>query len=212
MGRTRVKICGIRDLDAAEAAAASGADAIGFVFVRSSPRFVEPADAWRIAGTLPPFVATVGVFVDATVDAYSDVEEVCPTDFGQLHGDEDEETVRRCGPRIIKAIRFDPNTIERELRRWSAVEEVDAILVDAAAPGSGRAIDWSALAHARASCSKPLVLAGGLTAENVAEAIRVVRPYAVDVSSGVERAVGEKDPALIRAFCRAVRRADASLV
>lgn len=211
MRRTRIKICGVRDADAALAAAESGADAVGFVFVRSSPRWIEPAEAWRIFARLPPFVSTVGVFVNATVDDYSDVEEVCPTDFGQLHGEEPEETVRQCGPRVIKAVRFDPATIDAELARWSQVDEVDAILVDGSAGGAGVSLDWHALARAAQACSKPLVLAGGLSPENVGEAIRVVRPFAVDVSSGVERATGLKDAGLIRAFCRAVRRADASL-
>ena len=106
MKRTRIKICGIRDLETARAAAGAGADAVGFVFHPASPRFVEPADAWEIVGSLPPFVSTVGLFVDLPLEKFCDIEEQCPTDLSQLHGSEDEELVSECGPNIIKAIRF----------------------------------------------------------------------------------------------------------
>lgn len=211
MARTRIKICGVRDEATAAAAVEAGADALGFVFVRSSPRFIEPARAWEVLGGLPPMITTVGLFVDATVDDYADVEEVCPTDYGQLHGQEREDVVRACGPRVIKAVRFDARTIEAELRRWSALEEVDAVLVDGSAGGEGESFEWSALAAAKSACAKPIILAGGLDASNVGEAVRAVRPYAVDVSSGVERERGVKDAGLIVAFCEAVRRADAGV-
>ncbi|MEC9374360.1 MAG: phosphoribosylanthranilate isomerase [Planctomycetota bacterium] len=209
--RTRIKICGIRDEATALAAVEAGADALGFVFVHKSPRFIEPRDAWRLFASLPPFVHTVGLFKDASLDDYIAAEEICPTDYGQLHGHENEELVRACGPRIIKAVRFDPATIERQLARWAAIEEVDAILVDGSEGGEGTAFDWEALAKAKqAAANKPLILAGGLTPQNVGEAIRAVRPFAVDVSSGVESAPGVKDPALIRAFCEAVRADDSA--
>lgn len=211
MGRTRIKICGVRTLETARAAVNAGADAVGFVFYKSSPRYIEPEEAWPIINRLPPMATTVGLFVNASFDEYADVEQVCPTDFGQLHGQETERTVRECGPRIIKAIRFDAATVREDLARWAEVEEVDAILVDGSSGGLGVALDWKALADAKASAGeKPIILAGGLTSANVAEAVRTVRPYAVDVSSGVEVAgrPGEKDPALIEAFCEAVRAAD----
>lgn len=211
MPRTRIKICGVRTLETARAAIDAGADAVGFVFYKSSPRFIEPEDAWPIINKLPPMVTTVGLFVNASFDDYADTEQMCPTDFGQLHGQETEKTVRDCGPRIIKAIRFDASTIRADLERWSEVEEVDAILVDGSAGGQGVALDWKALADARDSAGeKPIILAGGLTPANVAEAIHIVRPFAVDVSSGVEKPgrPGEKDPALIESFCAAVRAAD----
>lgn len=213
MARTRIKICGVTSLDMARAAIDAGADAVGFVFYKSSPRFIDPEDAWPIINRLPPLATTVGLHVNASVDDYADIEQVCPTDFGQLHGQETERTVRDCGPRIIKAVRFEADTIRDTLARWAAIEEVDAILVDGSSGGQGVALDWATLAGAKdAAGDKPLFLAGGLTPENVAEAIRTVRPYAVDVSSGVEvpGEPGRKDPARIAAFCAAVRDADRS--
>ncbi len=210
--RTRIKICGVRDFDMAMAALGAGADALGFVFVKSSPRFIEPAEAWSIIRALPPLHTTVGLTVGASVEEFSRIERECPTDYGQLHGDESVETVRACGPRVFKAIRYDGATIEEDLRRWDAVEEVDAILVDGSAGGAGTSFDWSGLAAAvgATGCAKPIVLAGGLTPANVGEAIAAVRPWAVDVSSGVERERGVKDAGLIQAFCDAVRAADSA--
>jgi len=206
--RTRIKICGVRTPDIALAAGEAGADAVGLVFVPGSPRVIDPEKAWEIVRALPPFIASVGLFRNASVDEYLDIERRCPTDFGQLHGEEPEEVVRQCGPRIIKAIRFDGATIENELNRWSAIEEVDAVMVDGGAGGEGVALDWEALARAAHACAKPLILAGGLTPETVGEAARIVRPFAVDVSSGVESAPGVKDSAKIASFCEAVRAAD----
>lgn len=219
MPRTRIKICGLRDAPSAAAAVQAGADALGFVFVKSSPRNIEPADAWSIIGTLPPFVASVGLYQDATVEQFCDIEEVCPTNYAQLHGAETEDTARRCGPGVIKAVRYDPATIAAELKRWGAVDEVDAILIDGSSGGEGVALDWKSLAAilesarrdaiaGRAPALKPIILAGGLTPDNVAEAVRIVRPFGVDVSSGVEKKRGVKDAGLITAFCEAVRSAD----
>ncbi|MBL8760962.1 MAG: phosphoribosylanthranilate isomerase [Phycisphaerae bacterium] len=208
MSRTRIKICGIRDEDAAVAAIEAGADALGFVFVRSSARYIDPADAWSLVSALPPFVSSVGVFMNASVDHFCEVEETCPTTLAQLHGGEDESTVRQCGPGIVRGLRFHPDTIDADLARWDAIDEVDAILVDGSAGGEGTTLDWNHLARTIEPISKHIILAGGLTPNNVTDAIRVVRPYAVDVSSGVEREKGVKDPELIEAFCDAVRRAD----
>ncbi len=209
--RTRIKVCGVRDIDTALAALGAGADTLGFVFVKKSPRFIEPEDAWAIIRRLPPMHTTVGLTVNASVEGFSKIERQCPTDYGQLHGDESVDVVKACGPRVIKAIEFDPATIEEDLRKWGAVDEVDAILIDGSSGGQGEAFDWSALGAVSAACKKPIVLAGGLTPANVGEAIRVVRPWAVDVSSGVERERGVKDHGLIREFCAAVRGADAAL-
>ncbi len=211
--RTRVKICGVRTPDDALAAVDAGADAVGLVFHQHSPRAIDPSDAWSILAALPPLVSSVGLFVDASLDEFCAIEEVCPTDYSQLHGSEDVEIVRQCGPRVIKAVKFDPATIRTDLMLWDDVEEVDAVLVDASAGGLGVALDWSALAAAvggpgAPDLSKPLILAGGLNPSNVAAAIRAVRPFGVDVSSGVERERGVKDHALIREFCAAVRQAD----
>lgn len=213
--RTRVKICGVRSPDDALAAVDAGADAVGLVFHKSSPRAIDPADAWAILSSLPPLVSSVGLFVDATLDEFCEVEEICPTDYSQLHGDEGVELVRQCGPRVIKAVRFDPATIREQLALWDDVEEVDAVLIDGSSGGKGVAFDWGALAQAvggpgAPNVEKPIIIAGGLTPENVGAAIRAVRPFGVDVSSGVEADRGVKDYARIRAFCAAVRQADAS--
>lgn len=208
MPRTRIKICGIRDEDALFAASDEGADAVGFMFVRTSPRFIEPAEAFDLMAMLPPLVSSVGVFADPSAEEFSDIEEQCPTTYTQLHGRESTKLVRACGPDVIKAVKFDPGTIERDLAEWGDLDEVGAILIDGSAGGEGTAFDWASLGPHIESCAKPIILAGGLTPENVREAIRACRPWAVDVSSGVERARGEKDPARIEAFCRAVRDAD----
>jgi phosphoribosylanthranilate isomerase len=207
MARTRIKICGITDEDGLFGACDAGADAVGFVFYPKSKRFIEPDEAFDLISFLPPFVSSVGLFVDASIERFSDIEEVCPTDRSQLHGNESEDVVRQCGPGVIKAVKFESATIERELKKWSSIDEVDAILVDGSAGGEGIAFSWEGLAKVKAACTKPLILAGGLTAENVGDAIRVVRPWAVDVSSGVERD-GAKDRGLMKALCDAVREAD----
>lgn len=211
MPRTRIKICGLRTEEAVEAAIEAGADALGFVFVRSSPRYIDPQKAWRLVSALPPLVHSVALVMNAGLEEFAEIEETCPTDYSQLHGQETEKTVRQCGPRVIKAVRYDPASIAEDLARWSAVEEVDAMLVDGSAGGQGQTLDWEGLAsRTHAADGKPLILAGGLTPDNVGQAIRTVRPYAVDVSSGVERpgSLGEKDPERIRQFCNAVRVAD----
>ncbi len=209
--RTRIKICGITDEDGVISACDAGADAVGFVFHPKSRRFIEPEEAFELVAYLPPFVSSVGLYVDASVERFSDIEEICPTDRVQLHGDESDDVVQRCGPGVIKAVRFDQATIARELQRWDALDEVDAVLVDGSAGGEGKSFDWTLLSEHTHLCTKPLILAGGLTPENVGEAIRIIRPYGVDVSSGVESEPGVKSAELIEAFCKAVRRADAAL-
>lgn len=208
--RTRIKVCGIRDLDAALAAAEAGADAIGFIFHPDSPRFIEPAAAAPIMWSLPPMISTVAVTVDLSVDEFADIEQTCPATLTQLHGREPEAVVRACGPNLIKAFRYDHATIVSQLTRWGAVDEVDAVLIDGSDGGQGDAFDWSQLVEHAKGFEKPIFLAGGLTPDNVGEAIAAVRPYAVDVSSGVESAPGVKDLGLIAEFCQAVREADAA--
>jgi phosphoribosylanthranilate isomerase len=191
------------------AAVEAGADAIGFVFVRSSPRFIEPEEAAAIMNILPPFVATVGVLMNMPVDSFIETEQECPTAHVQLHGEEDDELIAACAP-VIKGIRFTPDSITPDLTRLEENDDVEAILIDGPAPGEGIAFEWTHLLGPIERVSKPIFLAGGLTPENVGDAIRVVRPYAVDVSSGVERERSVKDPELIAAFCEAVRAADAA--
>jgi phosphoribosylanthranilate isomerase len=212
MPRTRIKICGITTLDAARCAADAGADAIGFVFVEDSPRAIDPDDAFDIMHALPPFLASVGVTRDLDADEFADIEEVCPTLYSQLHGDEPERVVRACGPDVIKAVKVDPTNpgaIAADFQRWAGIEEVCAILVDAPNPGAGTPFDWKLLKPFMDLVTTPIILAGGLTPENVGQAIAMLRPWGVDVSSGVESERGVKDLAKIEAFCKAARRADA---
>lgn len=210
--RTRVKICGIRTLDAALHASACGADMIGFVFVAGSPRAIEPAEAEPIMASVPPGVTCVGVIRDRTTDGFYEAVERCPCELWQPHGSETDATLREYGGGLVRGLRFDPSTIDRELDRFAAHDAVGAVLVDGSAGGGGEALDWSGLARAldRTGFGKPVFLAGGLTAANAREAIDAVRPWAVDVSSGVESSPGVKDPRKIESFCRAVREADAA--
>jgi len=204
--RTRIKICGLRTERDVQAAVEAGADAVGFVFAPSSPRYLEPDAAADLACILPPFVQAVGLFVDQKATDVAAIAGDACLDLVQLHGREDRrlvEEVREQWP-VIKAVRFSPDAITL----WGAETNLDLLLVDGSDGGRGKTCDWAALAAMRHQIKAPLMLAGGLTPDNVAEAIRTVRPYAVDVSSGVERERGVKDPALIRAFCAAVREAD----
>jgi phosphoribosylanthranilate isomerase len=209
--RTRIKVCGIRDEASARVAADAGADAVGFLLVPKLARSIEPEDAAAIMYGLPPMVNSVGVIRDLSVDEFADLEQRCPCELMQLHGDEPDKTVAACGPGVIKAFRFDPGTVIQELRRWSRLPEVSAILVDGSAGGEGLAFDWAQLTDAlkEVQLPKPIVVAGGLNPDNVGAAIRACRPWAVDVASGVESAPGVKDHGAIRAFCEAVREADA---
>jgi phosphoribosylanthranilate isomerase len=202
--RTRIKICGVMSPQVAEAAVEAGADAIGLVFASGSPRCIEMDDALRIADAVAPFITPVGVFQltgadDTTLGAW-------PHPWCQLHGAEDERVVAaaRRTHRVIRGFSWDADA----LRRWNGCADVDALLIDGPEGGSGAPFDHGALAPERAGLHKPVILAGGLRPENAAEAIRAVRPFAVDVSSGVERERGVKDVGLIRAFCEAVREAE----
>jgi phosphoribosylanthranilate isomerase len=203
--RTRIKICGITSIQAALAAVEAGADAIGLVFASGSPRHVLPGLAAQIARALPPMINAVGVFRNPTdPDVFNWRGE-----WVQLHGSEDEPQVARIAlqqhRRIIKGIAFDA----AQIVRWDNCPQVSALLVDSSAPGSGKSFDHEALAGLMPALRTPVVLAGGLTPESVEKAILTVRPYGVDVSSGVEKSAGLKDAGLIRAFCEAVRSADA---
>ena len=200
-----IKFCGLTRAEDAWVAADLGAAAIGFVFAPASPRVVTPETARAIGRTLPPFLQRVGVFVDAPAADVRAVAEFAGLDVVQLHGRESAEEAAAAWRRVIKALGRDRDLIE-QARDWG---EAVTLLVDAAtgdAPGgSGRLADWpAAAALAR---TRRVVLAGGLTPENVGQAIQVVRPYAVDVSSGVEARPGVKDADRMRAFVRAVEAA-----
>jgi len=204
---TRIKICGITRYEDATAAAAAGADAIGFVFYRNSPRFVDPDRAKAIAVAIPPFVSTVGLFVDA--DA-ADVEASLRTfrvDYLQFHGDENREYCSQFGVPFLKAVRMRPGL---DLLHYSAdFSAARALLLDAFVDGvpggTGQRFDWNLIPR---NLPVPIVLSGGLSPDNITEAVRKVRPWAVDVSSGVEAAKGIKDGDKIKQFIRGVRNAD----
>lgn len=211
-----IKICGITRLQDARAAVAAGANAVGLVFARS-PRRVSPALARRIVASLPPFVTPVGVFVNASAATILRIAGAVGFTVVQLHGDEDCAIIPALAPlRVIKVVRVRDRSFQAEFRACSAafgVRRPAALLLDAYSPtargGTGRPLDWNLLVSARRAGwldgALPLILAGGLTAANVARAIRLVRPDAVDVSGGVESAPGIKDPARIRRFCLAAR-------
>jgi indole-3-glycerol phosphate synthase / phosphoribosylanthranilate isomerase len=205
-GRIAVKICGITNEEDARTAVAAGADAIGFVFWAKSPRAVSPAAARAIAATLPPFVLRVGVFVDAEPEEMRRVADEVGLDLVQLHGSETPEMVARAPRRAVKAIRVGPGFRPEDALRYGAAAA--ALLldtrVDGALGGTGQTFDWSLVRPVREGTAF-VVLAGGLTPDNVGEAIATVRPDGVDVSSGVESAPGKKDPAKVRAFVDAVR-------
>ncbi|MEW6727143.1 MAG: phosphoribosylanthranilate isomerase [Bacillota bacterium] len=197
----RVKICGIRDEITAQAAVEAGADALGFVFA-PSPRRIEPEAARAIIAGLPPFVCAVGVFVDAPAEAVRAIAARCGLQVLQFHGNEPPDYCTSFDRPVIKALRFcGPDDLAR-IRGF----DVRAVLVDTFVPGqaggTGRALDWAKLRGL--DWPRPLVLAGGLTPENVASAVAAVRPWAVDVSSGVETG-GAKDHEKIRAFIRSAK-------
>jgi len=200
----RVKVCGITSYEDARLALDLGADALGFNFYPSSPRFIEPGAAHGLIRRLPPLATTVGVFVNAASPA--DVESAARAagvQVLQLHGDETADYCRRLGAwPLIKAVRVGADWIEEDLAGFPA----QAILLDARDEhgygGTGMTFDWKLARRARFKL--PVILAGGLNASNVAEAIRVVQPYGVDVCSGVESHPGKKDRARLTAFMNEV--------
>lgn len=201
----KIKICGITNLNDALAALDAGADALGFVFYDRSPRHVAVDAAAEIIRQLPPFAAKVGVFVNATEETVRQTVAKCGLGTLQFHGEESPEFCRKFSPlKVIKAFRVKDAASLRQLE----VYETDAWLLDSYAPdqrgGTGATFNWRLACEAGES-GRPIILAGGLTPENVAEAVHEVWPYAVDVSSGVESAPGRKDHAMIRDFIAAVR-------
>lgn len=207
--RTRVKICGITRLEDALAAAAAGADAIGLVFVDASPRRVDPAQAQAVVAGLPPFIKVVGLFADAPAERVRAVLGAVALDLIQFHGRETAEFCRGFGRPYLKAVRMAGDVDLRvEAGRYA---DAAGLLVDSYHPqlagGTGETFDWARVPR---DLGRPLVLAGGLTPGNVAAAVAAVRPYAVDVSSGVERSKGIKDAARVAAFIRAVATGDSA--
>lgn len=206
---TRVKICGITNLEDAQAAVAAGADALGFVFAEEAKkrgRYIAPDDAFEIIGQLPPFVTTVAVCVNARLDELA--RYLAYVDLVQFHGEEEPESIP-LNHVAIKAFRTSPELTLEQMQRY----DTRAWLLDAHVPGerggTGATSDWE-FAKAVVALRRPVVLAGGLTPENVGDAVRAVRPYAVDVSGGVEAAPGKKDHERIREFIEHVRQASLS--
>ena len=206
MSNVRSKICGITRIEDALAAAEAGADAIGFVFYAKSPRAVDVRQARAIIAELPPFVTTVGLFVNATRCELNEILEVVPLDLLQFHGDETPQDCEGYHRPWIKALRVRPgDDLEAACQQYAGARGILLDTYVAGVPGgTGEAFDWSLVPE---RLSKPIILAGGLSADNVGQAIAQVRPYAVDVSGGVEQAKGIKDAAKIEAFMRAVKQA-----
>ncbi|MDZ4190535.1 MAG: phosphoribosylanthranilate isomerase [Pseudomonas sp.] len=202
----RSKICGITRIEDALAAVEAGADAIGLVFYGKSPRAVSIEQAAAILQALPPFVTSVGLFVDMPRDELQQLLQRLPLDLLQFHGDESPADCEGHGRPYIKALRVRPG--EDVAAAMAPYAGARGILLDTFVEGvpggTGASFDWSLVPE---NADKPIILAGGLDAGNVATAIRQVRPYAVDVSGGVEASKGIKDAGKIRAFVRAVRDA-----
>jgi phosphoribosylanthranilate isomerase len=207
---TRVKICGITRVEDALAAARSGADAIGLVFYERSPRHVSITQAAQLAAALPPFVSVVGLFVNAEAAFVREVLAGVPLDMLQFHGDESPEYCAQFSRPYLKAIRVKAGV---DLLQCAArFHAAKGLLLDAhvegIAGGSGATFDWALIPT---QLPLPVILSGGLDRENVAAAIKQVRPYAVDVSSGVEASKGIKDAEKIAAFINEVKRTDVQL-
>jgi phosphoribosylanthranilate isomerase len=208
-GRTRIKICGVTREADVDAAVDAGADAIGLVFYPRSPRHLSLERAKQLVRRLPPLVTPVGLFVNASADEVARAVDAVPQLLLQFHGDEQPHDCRHQGRPYLRAARMAPGV---DLLDFAAqFSDAAALLLDTHVEGyggSGKVFDWSLIP---ASLACPVVLSGGLHAGNVADGILQVRPWAVDVSSGVEASKGIKDPAAIRRFCDAVRQADARL-
>lgn len=226
MTRTRIKICGIGNPQTALVAAAAGADAIGLVFVEGSPRQVSIDQARQIIDSLPGFVEPVPLFVDADPAHIFDTVSRLGLCTVQLHGNESPQDAAALAPlRVIKALPFDADGLLDAMELWrNTCNNLVGMIVDtpprtpnpdpAQRGGSGTSFDWQALATSLpagspANSSVGIILAGGLTPTNVSEAIAAIKPFAVDVSSGIESDRGVKDPRLIKRFCQAVQEADA---
>ena len=202
-----VKICGITNQDDATSAVEAGADALGFVFYKKSPRSVEPSVARQIIEKLPPFVTPVGVFVNEDVTVVRRMMDDCGLALAQLHGDESTTYCLELKRPILKALRVKDRSAFLALADFRGRAGVRGFVLDAfsdqAYGGTGQVIDWQLAAEAAKAAN--ILLAGGLTTDNVGRAIQAVQPYGVDVSSGVEREPGKKDHEKVRAFIRAVR-------
>jgi phosphoribosylanthranilate isomerase len=209
IAQVKVKICGITNLPDALKAVYAGADTLGFVFYRQSPRYITPSHAGHIIDILLPLVTTVGVFVDPTMEYLRQVIKKCRLDYIQLHGDETptfcQKVRRKFKVKIIKAFRVKDKSSLTSIGQY----KVDAYLLDTyhknKPGGTGLTFDWRLAKGAKINRDR-LIVAGGLTPENVRRVARNIRPWAVDVAGGVEKAPGKKDPAKIKKFIRAAKQ------
>jgi len=217
MYRTRIKICGLTRAEDVAAAVAAGADAIGFVFYAKSPRYVSADTAAQLIFAVPPFISTVGLFVNAGVEEVAAVLQQAPLSLLQFHGDETPEQCAAIAAAVkrpfIRAARIGSSTTSADLIEYeqdyrSASPYFTGLLLDTLVEqygGSGKVFDWSLIPE---ELAPRVVLSGGLSVQNATDAVQRVRPHAVDISSGVEQAKGIKDAAKIAAFIEAVRQAD----
>ena len=203
----KIKICGITNSEDAMVAVSAGADALGFIMYRKSPRFVEPSVARAIVAGLPPFVLPIGVFVNEDVSVVRTLMDECGFALAQLHGDESTSYSQNLGRSVLKALRLKDRGSLLALAEFQGRVHIRGFVIDAfsdqAHGGTGQTVDWTLAAEVARSA--PILLAGGLTPSNLAEAIRQVHPYGVDVSTGVEERPGKKDPAKVKAFIEAAR-------
>lgn len=218
MPRTRIKICGLTRVEDVQAVVAAGADAIGFVFYPKSPRHVTPEQAVALIAAVPPYVATVGLFVNASVAEVQAISAVAPLSLLQFHGDETPEHSAALAQAVhtpfVQVFRVKPDTsvedlLEYEQRYRAASPLFSSLLLDTyvdAYGGAGKVFDWSLVPE---ELAPRVVLSGGLSVHNATDAVVRVRPYAVDISSGVEASKGIKEASKVRAFIAAVQDADA---
>ncbi|MEO6919740.1 MAG: phosphoribosylanthranilate isomerase [Collimonas sp.] len=216
--RTRIKICGLTREQDVQAAIAAGADALGFVFYPKSPRYVTPRQAAALIATVPPFITTVGLFVNAEPVQLQDIVAEAPVSLLQFHGDETVQHSATLAEAVnrpfIRAMRIGTATVAADLLEYANSYRAGSglytgLLLDTlveAYGGSGKVFDWSLIPK---ELAPQVVLSGGLSVHNATDAVKRVRPFAVDVSSGVEQDKGIKDAAKIRAFIAAIRQADA---
>lgn len=215
-GRIRIKMCGVTRLEDALVAVEAGVDALGFIFYEKSPRNIDPEEARLIIEALPPLVDTVGVFVDRKRNEVEEIIDFCSLAYAQLHGDESpkycERLARFASPcQVLKVLRVGRGMDRDRLHAYD--EHVRGYLLDTLATGSkggtGKVFDWSLIGGL--GLQKPFLLAGGLNEDNILDALKTVRPYGVDVNSGVEKRPGIKDHDRIRRFVHKVRRATLDL-
>lgn len=206
--RTRIKVCGITTQEDARFAAAAGADGLGFIFVEQSPRLVEPDTVRAITGHLPPFVDRIGVFVDQEMEVVEEIIHYCGLTLVQLHGAETPEYCKKISCKVIKSFAIGSRAESEALAAYADV--ASGFLLDTyhkdKAGGTGMTFNWGMVEQVKPP--GPVILAGGLNPENIGEAVLRVKPFAVDVNSGVEYQPGRKDPDKLKLFVNKVRKAD----